>query len=179
MRALLFAALAIVCFLPVPALSGSKTLLLGDPQIGKGCSDDTVASQYAPYQGMSAAECYAYQAQALRYMLEYGAQLGIPHAILLGDQTQVGQDSDQETSVRGVLEDFEDRFTFHFVVGNHDMGNDVMLDVWHERHGSDYYHFVYKDVLGLQLKKRNPLSTEPAKILGVVRTDVRLRQFWD
>jgi hypothetical protein len=45
---------------------------------------------------------------------------------------------------------------FFFVCGNHDMGNDVMLDVWRARHGRDYYHFVYKDVLFLALSTEDP-----------------------
>ncbi len=39
---------------------------------------------------------------------------------------------------------------FH-TAGNHDIGNHVMLDVWNERFGASYYHFVYKDVLFLVL----------------------------
>ncbi len=39
---------------------------------------------------------------------------------------------------------------FH-VGGNHDLTNQVMRDVWTERYGQRYYHFVYKDVLFLIL----------------------------
>jgi hypothetical protein len=35
--------------------------------------------------------------------------------------------------------------------GNHDLTNPVMWDVWDERYGERYYHFVYKDVLFLVL----------------------------
>ena len=37
------------------------------------------------------------------------------------------------------------------VGGNHDLTNQVMRDVWAERHGPRYYHFVYKNVLFLIL----------------------------
>jgi hypothetical protein len=38
-----------------------------------------------------------------------------------------------------------------YVGGNHDLTNLVMRDVWEERYGARYYHFVYKDVLFLVL----------------------------
>ncbi len=40
---------------------------------------------------------------------------------------------------------------FFYVPGNHDMSNAVMAEVWKERFGPSYYHFVYKDVLFLAL----------------------------
>lgn len=40
---------------------------------------------------------------------------------------------------------------FFFVPGNHDITNKVMQDLWKERFGKTYYHFVYKDVLFLCL----------------------------
>jgi hypothetical protein len=39
---------------------------------------------------------------------------------------------------------------FH-VGGNHDLTNTTMRNVWEQRHGKRYYHFVYKDVLFLVL----------------------------
>jgi hypothetical protein len=39
---------------------------------------------------------------------------------------------------------------FH-VGGNHDLSNPVMWEVWEERHGRRYYHFVYRNVLFLVL----------------------------
>ncbi len=38
---------------------------------------------------------------------------------------------------------------FFRVAGNHDITNSVMLEVYRERYGSPYYHFLYKDVLFL------------------------------
>lgn len=40
---------------------------------------------------------------------------------------------------------------FFYVPGNHDITNKVMQDLWKERLGPTYYHFVYKDVLFLCL----------------------------
>ncbi len=45
---------------------------------------------------------------------------------------------------------------FFYVVGNHDMGNNVMTKVWAERRGSAYYHFVYRDVLFIGLNTEDP-----------------------
>lgn len=38
-----------------------------------------------------------------------------------------------------------------YVPGNHDLTNPVQREVWEERYGPRYYHFVYKDVLFLVL----------------------------
>jgi hypothetical protein len=40
---------------------------------------------------------------------------------------------------------------FFYVPGNHDMSNAVMAEVWKERFGASFYHFVYQDVLFLAL----------------------------
>jgi hypothetical protein len=67
---------------------------------------------------------------------------------------------------------------FFFVVGNHDMGNDVMLDVWHARRGRDYYHFVYKNVLFLALNTEDPplpvtkdIAADVAKLRETLKID--------
>ena len=36
---------------------------------------------------------------------------------------------------------------FFYVPGNHDIANKEMREVWRERYGKDYYHFVYRKVL--------------------------------
>ena len=38
-----------------------------------------------------------------------------------------------------------------YVGGNHDLTNKVMQDLWSERYGPKYYHFIYKNVLFLAL----------------------------
>ena len=40
---------------------------------------------------------------------------------------------------------------FFHLGGNHDLTNQVMKDVWTERYGPSYYHFLYQDVLFLML----------------------------
>jgi len=40
---------------------------------------------------------------------------------------------------------------FYYVPGNHDTSNELLTEVWRERHGKDYYHFVYKEVLFLAI----------------------------
>lgn len=52
---------------------------------------------------------------------------------------------------------------FFYVPGNHDYSNDVMAQVWKERRGRDYYHFVYDDVLFLAInteRDQGPASPE-------------------
>ncbi|MEM9619996.1 MAG: metallophosphoesterase [Pseudomonadota bacterium] len=40
---------------------------------------------------------------------------------------------------------------FFYTPGNHDMSNALMADIWQQRFGPSFYHFVYKDVLFLSL----------------------------
>jgi hypothetical protein len=40
---------------------------------------------------------------------------------------------------------------FHYVPGNHDISNPLLLDAWKQRHGSPWWSFVHKDVLFLCL----------------------------
>ncbi len=46
---------------------------------------------------------------------------------------------------------------FFYVPGNHDLTNATMLDIWQDRFGPTYYHFVYKDVLFLCLNSEDQL----------------------
>ena len=45
---------------------------------------------------------------------------------------------------------------FFYVVGNHDITNNMMEKIWEEKFGRRYYHFVYKDVLFLLLNSEDP-----------------------
>jgi calcineurin-like phosphoesterase family protein len=49
---------------------------------------------------------------------------------------------------------------FFYVPGNHDITNLVMDQVWKERLGPTYYHFVYRDVLFLCLSTEDPPHTQ-------------------
>ena len=51
---------------------------------------------------------------------------------------------------------------FFYVPGNHDMANPIETDVWKERFGRRYYHFLYKDVLFLAVNSDDP-SEDVAK----------------
>lgn len=56
------------------------------------------------------------------------------------------------------IEGFVDRLDmpFFYTVGNHDMGNDVMLETWRARRGREYWAFVHRDVLFLSLSSEDP-----------------------
>jgi hypothetical protein len=45
---------------------------------------------------------------------------------------------------------------FFYTVGNHDTGNEVSRDLWGQRYGRDYYHFLYRGVLFLSLNTEDP-----------------------
>ncbi len=53
---------------------------------------------------------------------------------------------------------------FFFVGGNHDLGNDNMTQVWLDRHGATYYHFVYRNVLFLVLNSEDPSNPIPKDV---------------
>ena len=50
---------------------------------------------------------------------------------------------------------------FFYTAGNHDLGNDTMQQVWQERFGAAYYHFVYRDVLFVILNTEDPSNPMP------------------
>ena len=55
---------------------------------------------------------------------------------------------------------------FFYTVGNHDIGNNVMRDLWLKRNGADYYHFIYKNVLFLSLNTEDPAIALDEKSLA-------------
>jgi predicted phosphodiesterase len=55
---------------------------------------------------------------------------------------------------------------FFYVPGNHDVANPTEADVWKERFGRRYYHFLYKDVLFLAVNSDDPSEDkEKGKLL--------------
>jgi len=64
--------------------------------------------------------------------------------------------TDDRSVLENEWEEFEGfiqglRMPFFYVPGNHDLSNETMADVWRERFGASYYHFIYKDVLFVAL----------------------------
>lgn len=86
------------------------------------------------------------------------------------DTQKIRQEWDE---AEGAIDKLEMPF-FH-VVGNHDMGNDVLRRVWKARLGRDYYHFVKDGVLFIALNTEDPPSgkVDKAKLFaGVPREDL-------
>jgi hypothetical protein len=50
---------------------------------------------------------------------------------------------------------------FFYVRGNHDVSYPEAREVWKDRHGPSYYHFVYRDVLFLVLDSEDAPRLEP------------------
>jgi len=67
------------------------------------------------------------------------------------DETELNAQWDELDSMVDKLQ-----MPFFYTVGNHDISNNRMRDMWHSRNGRDYYHFVYKDVLFLSLNTEDP-----------------------
>ena len=65
---------------------------------------------------------------------------------------------------------------FFYTVGNHDIGNNVMRDLWHKRLGKDYYHFIYKDVLFISLNTEDPpIELPPEAVAGQLRLEEMMK----
>lgn len=58
---------------------------------------------------------------------------------------------------------------FFFVAGNHDLGNQLMLDSWRERRGEPYYAFTWKGALFLVLDTEDPPMDMPADFAKMFR----------
>lgn len=54
---------------------------------------------------------------------------------------------------------------FFYIPGNHDLGNDLALDIWKQRRGTPWYHFIYKDVLFLCMDTEDPPAPMPEEML--------------
>ena len=49
---------------------------------------------------------------------------------------------------------------FFFIPGNHDFRSKAAKDIWKERLGRNYYHFIYQDVLFLCLNGAGPIGDD-------------------
>jgi hypothetical protein len=56
------------------------------------------------------------------------------------------------------------KMPFFRTPGNHDIANQTAQEVWRERHGATYYHFVYKNVLFMILDSEDPPREAPEGI---------------
>ena len=56
------------------------------------------------------------------------------------------------------------KMPFFYVPGNHDVSNPVQADMWKERFGKRYYHFLYKDVLFLAVNSDDPHEDKEGRI---------------
>ena len=70
----------------------------------------------------------------------------------VGDLIEGGSDSTEELNRQ--WDDFDRRADqakapLFYIGGNHDLTGSVLREVWRERYGPHYYHFVYKNVLFL------------------------------
>lgn len=75
------------------------------------------------------------------------------------DNTDLTKMWDEQDARLAVLQ-----MPFFRVVGNHDMGNDMMRDFWRLRYGPDYYAFVYRDVLFIALNTEDPPTPMPPQM---------------
>ena len=79
--------------------------------------------------------------------------------VSVGDLIQ-GYSKDQETLAKEwkELQGFTSKLQmpFFYVPGNHDLANPTETEVWKERFGRRYYHFLYKDVLFLAVCTDDP-----------------------
>lgn len=65
---------------------------------------------------------------------------------------------------------------FFFTVGNHDYGNETMVNVWHERKGFEYYAFRFENNLFLVVNTEETLKSMSEKDVDGFREIVQLAQ---
>jgi len=75
------------------------------------------------------------------------------------DKAELNAEWDEVDMMMGQL-----KMPFFRTPGNHDIANETAQEVWRERHGATYYHFVYKDVLFLVLDSEDPPRVAPEGI---------------
>lgn len=70
---------------------------------------------------------------------------------------------------------------FFYAVGNHDLSNPDMKEVWRQRFGPTYYHFRYRDVLFLVLNSEDWSEEEYEQISRNIERpeDLTSRDYWD
>lgn len=65
---------------------------------------------------------------------------------------------------------------FYYTVGNHDISNAAMADIWRERRGADYYYFVANHVLFLVLNTEDPpVAFSPELLVKTRRLESAMR----
>jgi len=72
------------------------------------------------------------------------------------DKSELNAEWDGIDSAIGKLQ-----MPFFRTIGNHDVGIPVTKEVWLERYGSDYYSFIYDDVLFMVLNTEDSLRPQP------------------
>jgi len=90
--------------------------------------------------------------------------------VSVGDLIEGG--TDDRAQLAGEWESFDERASktrapVFRVAGNHDLTHPVMWDVWEERYGRRYYHFVYKDTLFLVLDTEDNTPEEQLRIFEI------------
>ena len=67
------------------------------------------------------------------------------------------------------------KMPFFRTPGNHDIANETAQEVWRERYGATYYHFVYKNALFLVLDSEDPPRVAPEGIKEKIELYNRLQ----
>lgn len=85
------------------------------------------------------------------------------------DREEIYRQWDEFNGFIGELE-----MPFFYLPGNHDYINEVMAEIWEEKFGRSYYHFVYKDVLFLCLNSEE--ATKGSNLGGIEKEQYKYIQ---
>jgi hypothetical protein len=86
------------------------------------------------------------------------------------DKAELNAEWDESDTMLKKLE-----MPFFRTPGNHDIANDIAQQVYRDRHGATYYHFVYKNVLFIVLDSEDPPRVAPPGIKEKLETYNRLQ----
>jgi predicted phosphodiesterase len=87
------------------------------------------------------------------------------------DRAELDEMWDEADALTGKLQ-----MPFFYTRGNHDVSNEMAKEVWRERHGPQYYYFVYRDVLFMVLDSEDhPRPEPPPEIMEGIKIYNRLQ----
>ncbi len=102
--------------------------------------------------------------------------------ISVGDMIEGYTDDEAELDemwdeFEGIVAELE--VPFFYVRGNHDVSNGLAKEVWRDRRGPNYYHFVYRDVLFVALDSEDAPRPEPTPEILERMTEIKNLQKQD
>ncbi|MDH4040862.1 MAG: metallophosphoesterase [Gammaproteobacteria bacterium] len=158
--------LVLAWWLPVTGFSSPGTEIpQGTPRTGKPFADRTHNFQFVVVGDRTG----GHRPGVFRHAISRVNQLQPEFVVGIGDLIEGYKQDD--SALNREWDEFDDivdalDMPFFYTVGNHDMGNNAMRDLWLQRNGRDYYYFLYRNVLFISLNTEDPPIILPEETLA-------------